>query len=71
MENLCGYYLRSGRMMPNEVMLPVLFAALKKEIGRYFVSKKKGTVLYLEASVLLEALPNSVNPILPISVKTL
>ena len=29
------------------------------------------TLLYLEASVLLEALPNSVNPKLPISVKTL
>ena len=29
------------------------------------------TVLYLEASVLVEALPNSVNPKLPISVKTL
>ena len=29
------------------------------------------TVLYLEASVLLEALPNSVNPKDPISVKTL
>ena len=29
------------------------------------------TVLYLEVSVLLEALPNSVNPKLPISVKTL
>ena len=29
------------------------------------------TVLYLEASVLLEALPNSINPKDPISVKTL
>ena len=31
----------------------------------------QSTVLYLEASVLVEALPNSVNPKLPISVKTL
>ena len=31
----------------------------------------QGTVLYLEASVLVEALPNSVNPKLPISVKSL
>jgi hypothetical protein len=29
------------------------------------------TVLYLEASVLVEFLPNSVNPKLPISVKIL
>ena len=29
------------------------------------------TVLYLEALVLVEALPNSVNPKLPISVKSL
>ena len=30
-----------------------------------------GTVLYLEALVLVEALSNSVNPKLPISLKTL
>ena len=34
-------------------------------------TSKKCTVLYLEVSVLLEALPNSVNPKDPISVKTL
>ena len=31
----------------------------------------EGTVFYLEPSVLVETLPNSVNPKLPISVKTL
>ena len=37
---------------------------------RRFLSYNCGTVLYSEASILLEALPNSVNPKLPISVKT-
>ena len=44
-----------------------------KQLGfnRGIRSTTQGTVLYLDTLVLLEALPNSVNPKDPISVKTL
>ena len=48
-----------------------LFFAIPSKIYQQENTKAKRTVLYLEVSVLLEALLNSVNPKLPISVKSL